>query len=93
MPSLSIAISTMGLQVLSMINININALRGSPVFVPLTIMNILVRLEPQITLKGEYLYRSSIRQLYISGTSKYCSVSKPKASAKSIKTDVNLVLL
>ena len=48
-----------------MINININALRGSPVFVPLTIMNIFVRLEPQITLKDEYLYRSSIRQLYI----------------------------
>ena len=65
MPSLSIAISTMGLQVLSMINININVLRGSPVFVPLTIMNIFVRLEPQITLKDEYLYRSSIRQLYI----------------------------
>ena len=76
MPSLSIAISTMGLHVLSMINININALRGSPVFVPLTIMNIFVRLEPQITLKDEYLYRSSIWQFYISGISKYCSVSK-----------------
>ena len=63
-------------------------------------MNIFVRLEPHITLKDEYLYRPSIRQLHLSGISKYCSASKrnwwftlPKASAKSIKTDVNLVLL
>ena len=48
-----------------MINININALRGSPVFVPLTIMNIFLRLEPQITLKDEYFYGPSIRQLQI----------------------------
>ena len=65
MPSLSIAVSTMGLHVLSMINRNINALRGSLVFVPLTIMNIFVRLELQITLKDEYLYRSSISYIYL----------------------------
>ena len=99
-PNFSIAISTIGLHVLSMINKDINVLRGSPVSVPLTIITLFERSETHVTLNDEYLHKSSIKQSYISSTWKYCNVSKrnwwfmlSKASAKSMKTDVNLVLL
>ena len=61
--------------------------------------NNLVTSAPHITLNVECLYRSSIKHAYFSGIPNW-DVSKinscltlPNASAKSIKTTINLVLL
>ena len=77
-----------------------SALSGSPVFVPLMMKNNLVKSAPHITLNVECLYRSSIKHAYFSGLPKWDNVSKinscltlPNASAKSIKTTINFVLI
>ena len=83
-----------------MININVSELSGSPVFVPLITKNNLVKSAPHITLNAECLNRSSIKHAYFSDIPKWDNFSKinscltlPNASAKSIKTTINFVLL
>ena len=96
----AVAVFIIGLHILSMININMSALSGSPVFVPLMMKNNLVKSAPDITLNVECFYRSSIKYAYFSDIPKWDNVSKinscltlPNASAKSIKTTINFVLL
>ena len=53
----AIAVFSIGLHILSMININMSALSGSPVSVPITMKNNLVKSAPHITLNVECLYK------------------------------------
>ena len=95
----AVAVFIIGLHILSMININMSALSGSPVFVSLMMKNNLVKSAPHITLNVECFYRS-IKYAYFSDIPKWDNVLKinsclmlPNASAKSMKTTINFVLL